>query len=141
VRASYLEIYNENIRDLLSEDPEATRELKEHPDKGVFVKDLNAFMVSSVKEIDLLMKKGSTNRKVAATLMNKQVCFLIVYNSPPCSLLGLTPSLPSRSKLQRWDWMEKSLFGLENSILWIWQEVSASPKQEQRYSPMLLEGY
>ena len=38
VRASYLEIYNEEIRDLLGKDAKARLELKEHPDKGVYVK-------------------------------------------------------------------------------------------------------
>jgi hypothetical protein len=38
VRASYLEIYNENIRDLLSKNTENKLELKEHPETGVYVK-------------------------------------------------------------------------------------------------------
>jgi hypothetical protein len=33
VRASYLEIYNEDIRDLLSKSPEAKLELKESPER------------------------------------------------------------------------------------------------------------
>lgn len=38
VHASYLEIYNEDIRDLLGDDTRKRLELKEHPDKGVYVK-------------------------------------------------------------------------------------------------------
>jgi hypothetical protein len=38
VRASYLEIYNEQIRDLLSETHETKLDLKEHPEKGVYIK-------------------------------------------------------------------------------------------------------
>ena len=45
VRASYLEIYNEEIRDLLSKDPKNSLELKENLDTGVFVKDLTSFVV------------------------------------------------------------------------------------------------
>ena len=37
VHASYLEIYNEEIRDLLGVDIKKKLELKEHPDKGVYV--------------------------------------------------------------------------------------------------------
>ena len=37
VHASYLEIYNEEIRDLLSKDTKKKLALKEHPDKGVWV--------------------------------------------------------------------------------------------------------
>ena len=40
VRASYLEIYNEEIRDLLGKEHKTKMELKEHPDKGVYVKGL-----------------------------------------------------------------------------------------------------
>lgn len=38
VRASYLEIYNEEIRDLLSKEPKNSLELKENVDSGVYVK-------------------------------------------------------------------------------------------------------
>lgn len=51
VRASFLEIYNEEIRDLLSKNPKDKLELKEHKDSGVYVKGLNAFVVKSVPEI------------------------------------------------------------------------------------------
>lgn len=51
VRASFLEIYNEEIRDLLSKSPKDKLELKESKDSGVYVKGLNAFVVKSVPEI------------------------------------------------------------------------------------------
>jgi hypothetical protein len=51
VRASFLEIYNEEIRDLLSKSPKDKLELKEHKDSGIYVKGLNAFVVKSVPEI------------------------------------------------------------------------------------------
>jgi hypothetical protein len=34
IRCSYIEIYNEEIRDLLSSDVKCKRDLKESPDKG-----------------------------------------------------------------------------------------------------------
>ncbi|KAH7934914.1 hypothetical protein HPB52_001986 [Rhipicephalus sanguineus] len=37
VHASYLEIYNEDVRDLLAEDTRKKLDLKEHPEKGVYV--------------------------------------------------------------------------------------------------------
>ena len=52
VRASYLEIYQEDIRDLLSKNPNAKLELKESVDKGVYVKDLMQFVVKGVPEIN-----------------------------------------------------------------------------------------
>ena len=62
VRASYLEIYNEEIRDLLSKDPKNSLELKENLDTGVFVKDLTSFVVKNVTEIDHVMQAGKKNR-------------------------------------------------------------------------------
>lgn len=45
VRASYIELYNEEIRDLLSKNPKNKLELREKPDSGFYVKDLSAFMI------------------------------------------------------------------------------------------------
>ena len=58
VRASYLEIYNEEIRDLLAKDPKNKLELKESVDSGVYVKDLTSYVVKSVSEIDHVMQVG-----------------------------------------------------------------------------------
>ena len=71
VRCSYLEIYNEDIRDLLSKNVDAKLELKEDPNRGVFVKDLTCFIVKTIGEIEKLMQQGSGNRKVGETAMNK----------------------------------------------------------------------
>lgn len=40
VHASYLEIYNEDVRDLLGRDVKKKLELKEHPERGVYVSGL-----------------------------------------------------------------------------------------------------
>ena len=40
IRCSFIEIYNEEIHDLLSRDAKAKMDLKESPEKGLFVKDL-----------------------------------------------------------------------------------------------------
>jgi hypothetical protein len=53
-----MEIYNEEIRDLLGKDNEKKLELKENPETGVFVKDLNIFIVKSISEIEVFMLKG-----------------------------------------------------------------------------------
>ena len=71
VRASYLEIYNEEIRDLLSKDPKNHLDLKENIDSGVYVKDLTSFVVKNATEIDHVMQAGKKNRSVGATLMNQ----------------------------------------------------------------------
>ncbi|EGD72527.1 Kif3b protein [Salpingoeca rosetta] len=70
VRASYLEIYMEDIRDLLSKDQERKLPIRESPDTGVYVEDLTSIVVKSVKEIDKVMRVGWKNRKVGVTKMN-----------------------------------------------------------------------
>ena len=40
VHASFLEIYNEEVRDLLAKDTKVKLDLKEHPDKGVYIPGL-----------------------------------------------------------------------------------------------------
>lgn len=70
VRASYLEIYNEEIRDLLGKDHKHRLDLKEHPDKGVYIKDLSMHTVHNTKECEHVMELGWKNRSVGATLMN-----------------------------------------------------------------------
>ncbi|KAL4472345.1 hypothetical protein ABPG72_002828 [Tetrahymena utriculariae] len=71
VRCSYIEIYNEEIHDLLSKDVKARYELKESPEKGIFIKDLNKVIVKSVKEMENLMNIGNKNRSTGETAMNK----------------------------------------------------------------------
>jgi len=58
VRCSYLEIYNEEVHDLLVEPKkggpgavEKKLDVKEDPQKGVFVKDLSQCIVKSIPEI------------------------------------------------------------------------------------------
>jgi hypothetical protein len=69
VRASYLEIYNEDIRDLLN--PKAGKlDVKERSDRGVYVKDLSTFVIKDVDEAYKLMNIGNKNRSVGATEMN-----------------------------------------------------------------------
>jgi Kinesin motor domain len=71
VRASYLEIYNEEIRDLLSKDPKNSLELKENLDTGVYVKDLTSFVVKNVTEIDHVMQAGKKNRSTGQYLADE----------------------------------------------------------------------
>eukprot|EP00768_Dysnectes_brevis_P008692 gnl/Dysnectes_brevis/805_a887_2050.p1 GENE.gnl/Dysnectes_brevis/805_a887_2050~~gnl/Dysnectes_brevis/805_a887_2050.p1 ORF type:complete len:1140 (-),score=479.17 gnl/Dysnectes_brevis/805_a887_2050:134-3238(-) len=71
VEASYLEIYNEKIRDLLvsGSNPPPLR-VREHPELGPFVAGLSKTLVSSFDDIFKLIKIGDQMRTVAATKMN-----------------------------------------------------------------------
>ncbi|KAA0165709.1 hypothetical protein FNF27_06629 [Cafeteria roenbergensis] len=72
VRVSYLELYNEEIRDLLGADHLAKLELKENPEKGVFVKGLRSVVVDGVEAIDALMAQGNAVRTTGSTAMNAE---------------------------------------------------------------------
>ncbi len=69
VRASYLQIYNEVISDLLK--PERTNLLiREDKRRGVFVEGLSEWVVRSPEEIYGLMERGGTIRATGSTKMN-----------------------------------------------------------------------
>jgi Kinesin motor domain len=58
VRASYLEIYNEDIRDLLNIKGNRL-EVKERSDTGVYVKDLSTFVIKDVEEMYAMVNTGT----------------------------------------------------------------------------------
>ena len=57
VHASYLEIYNEDIHDLLGQDVKKKLDLKEHPDKGIYVPG------NSISSYGIFSKKLSEGMK------------------------------------------------------------------------------
>lgn len=73
VRASYLEIYREEVRDLLDPNHANARalELRESPDTGVYVRDLTSCVCKSIKEIEEVMNVGNQARAVGTTDMNE----------------------------------------------------------------------
>ncbi|CDQ85595.1 unnamed protein product [Oncorhynchus mykiss] len=71
VRASYLEIYREEVRDLLCKDNKKL-DLKENPDSGVYVKDLSSVVTKNVMELEHVMNIGDESRSVGFTNMNER---------------------------------------------------------------------
>ncbi|CAG9462123.1 unnamed protein product [Pedinophyceae sp. YPF-701] len=71
VRASMLEIYNEEIRDLLGRDQSKKLDMRESVEKGVYIDGLTSFTVSCVAELMTVLNVGSKNRTVGATKMNQ----------------------------------------------------------------------
>lgn len=70
VRVSYMEIYNEEVRDLLTKEVKKGLEVKERADIGVYVKDLSGYVVNNADDLDNIMKLGNKNRATGATKMN-----------------------------------------------------------------------
>ncbi len=71
VEVSYLEIYNERVRDLLNPSTKGNLKVREHPSTGPYVEDLAKLVVRSFQEIQHLMDEGNKARTVAATSMNE----------------------------------------------------------------------
>ncbi|KAL1978355.1 hypothetical protein VTN31DRAFT_1214 [Thermomyces dupontii] len=71
VEVSYLEIYNERVRDLLNPSTKGNLKVREHPSTGPYVEDLAKLVVRSFPEIENLMDEGNKARTVAATNMNE----------------------------------------------------------------------
>lgn len=71
VEVSYLEIYNERVRDLLNPSNKGNLKVREHPSTGPYVEDLAKLVVRSFGEIENLMDEGNKARTVAATNMNE----------------------------------------------------------------------
>lgn len=60
---SFLEIYNEEVRDLLVKDVYNRLEVKERPDIGVYVKDLSSYVVNNADDMESIMDLGRRNSK------------------------------------------------------------------------------
>ncbi|XP_041958527.1 kinesin-like protein KIF16B isoform X2 [Alosa sapidissima] len=69
---SYLEIYNERVRDLLRRKSTKTYNLRvrEHPKDGPYVEDLSKHLVQNYTDVEELMEAGNINRTTASTGMN-----------------------------------------------------------------------
>jgi len=71
LRCSFIEIYNEEIHDLLGTDTKAKLDIKESTEKGLFIKDLSIKTAKTYDELMVFMEMGNKNRSVGETLMNK----------------------------------------------------------------------
>lgn len=87
VKVSYMEIYMERIKDLLARELARTvrqlmaaqnDNLSVHEDKtrGVYVKNLSEYYVSSEEEVYKVMKAGGSSRAVSST-SESQLIFLV----------------------------------------------------------------
>lgn len=64
VHASYLEIYNEDVRDLLGKDVKQKLDLKEHPERGVYVSgNLLSVTIRSLNDLAIFYPRLSRIHK------------------------------------------------------------------------------
>ncbi|MFT7807279.1 kinesin-like protein KIF11 [Arapaima gigas] len=87
VKVSLLEIYNEELFDLLSPSPDVTERLQMFDDprnkRGVIIKGLEEVSVHNKDEVYQILERGAAKRKTASTLMN-------AYSSRSHSVFSIT---------------------------------------------------
>lgn len=70
LRVSFVEIYNENVRDLLTPD-QAPVNIREDPRKGVYI-DASERIITSFDQVLEAQRTGELNRRVESTAMNER---------------------------------------------------------------------
>ena len=75
VKISYLEIYNEHVKDLLAETASKTAQfglmILEDPIKGIVIPELTEYKINSLEEFGVLLSKGNEKRTMAPTRVNQ----------------------------------------------------------------------
>ncbi|OVF06646.1 putative kinesin [Clavispora lusitaniae] len=66
---SYVEIYNEKVKDLLDNSKQCR--VREHPETGPYVENSTLVPLNSFEEFSTYLNKGNKNRMVASTKMNE----------------------------------------------------------------------
>ncbi|EQC37092.1 hypothetical protein SDRG_05319 [Saprolegnia diclina VS20] len=92
ITVSFLEIYNEVIKDLLNPSDKVLK-IREHPDMGIYVEHLAELVVREPSDVSRLIDEGNKVRQVAATQMNERSsrshsCFTIKIGSKKTETLG-----------------------------------------------------
>ena len=73
LKMSYVEIYNEVIRDLLLPNCKDTYlDLRDDPEKGVILSGVTEFTVQDPKEVINLLNTGNKRRTTEATMANSE---------------------------------------------------------------------
>ncbi|XP_048372326.1 chromosome-associated kinesin KIF4A [Sphaerodactylus townsendi] len=74
LKVSYLEVYNEDILDLLAPPRERSAQIsiREDPKEGIKIVGLTEHVVTGAKETVICLEQGNNSRTVAATAMNTQ---------------------------------------------------------------------
>jgi Kinesin motor domain len=70
VQVSFLEIYGEDIRDLLDQTRSSKVSIREAPNGDVFVAGAREEVVTSVQQMSKTLEDGTKNRTTASTRMN-----------------------------------------------------------------------
>lgn len=79
-QVAMIEVYNEHIQDLLTEEQKGTLDVK-MKGKRLFLDGLMEIEVQQEEDITKIMSMGDANRSVAATNMNSTRCALLLFSN------------------------------------------------------------
>lgn len=94
VTFSHMEIYNENVKDLLTPPNSGYLRVREHPQNGVFVANLTTIKVQTFEDIMSLIALSDKNRTIAETNLN-------TYSSRSHGIVTITVSQRKRNNAKR----------------------------------------
>lgn len=69
MKCSFLQLYNENVEDLLSS-RRKNLNIRQNPERGVYVEDLRILETKSKESVFRLIRKGFQRRATASTALN-----------------------------------------------------------------------
>ena len=72
IQCSYLELYNEEVRDLLSKSHQQKLDIREDPETGFYVQDLSHWIVKAPKDMTELMLRGRELKVIKGHNMNER---------------------------------------------------------------------
>ena len=72
IQCSYLELYNEEVRDLLAKNNKQKLDIREDPETGFYVQDLSHWVVKSPKDMVELMLRGRELKVIKGHNMNER---------------------------------------------------------------------
>lgn len=72
VSASYVEIYNENIKDLLNFRSSKILHLRDDPEKGLVIANVKSEVVNNISDLMSLLREGNSNRTTESTKANAE---------------------------------------------------------------------
>ena len=72
IRCSYLELYNEEVRDLLAKNHQQKLDIREDPETGFYVEDLSSWVVKNPKDMTELMLRGRELKVIKGHNMNER---------------------------------------------------------------------
>ena len=72
IQCSYLELYNEEVRDLLSKSHQQKLDIREDPETGFYVQDLSHWIVKAPRDMTELMLRGRELKVIKGHNMNER---------------------------------------------------------------------